>query len=171
MMDAGTRWKAGVVGALVFVVGLYVVLIRVAADPAALAYDERYYQHAINHDAEQAIAQRNARLGWQVALEASPLDVPGPGTITARVTDAAGAPLTGATVRMTAFHLAHAHEVSTVRATGGDASGGDATAGYVAAVERLRPGLWEVEVEVYRGTDHLRTTARLDVGRRTVASR
>lgn len=166
MMDAGTRWKAGVVGALVFVVGLYVVLIRVAADPAALAYDERYYQHAINHDAEQAIAQRNARLGWQVALEASPLDVPGPGTITARVTDAAGAPLTGATVRMTAFHLAHAHEISTVRAAAGAAG-----AGYVAAVERLRPGLWEVEVEVYRGTDHLRTTTRLDVGRRTVASR
>ncbi|MCU0624417.1 MAG: FixH family protein [Gemmatimonadaceae bacterium] len=163
-MDAGTRWKAGVVGSLVGVVGLYVVLIRIAADPAALAHDERYYQHAINHDAEQAIVQRNARLGWKVSLDATPLDAPGPGRITARVTDAAGAPITGATVRLTGFHLAHADAVVTTRATAGDD-------GYVASVDPLRPGLWELEVEVYRGTDRLRTTERLDVGRRTVATR
>lgn len=162
-MDAGTRWKAGVVGSLAGVVGLYVVLIRIAADPAALAHDERYYQHAINHDAERAIAQRNARLGWRVALAATPVVAPGPGVFTATVTDAAGAPVTGATVRLTAFHLAHANVVTTAQASPG-------AGGYVAKVEALRPGLWEVEVEVYRGTDHLRTTGRVDVGRTAMAA-
>ena len=156
-MDAGTRWKAGVVGSLVGVVGLYVVLIRIAADPAALAYDERYYQHAINYDAEQALSQRNARLGWRVLLTAAP-SMPGRGAFVAHITDAAGAPVTGATVRLTAFHLARANEVTTTQATA------DGT-GYVASLDTLRPGLWEVEVEVYRGTDHLRLIERVDVGR------
>lgn len=163
-MNAGTRWQVGVVGALVGVVGLYAVLIRVAADPAALAHDERYYQHAVNYDAEQAIAQRTARLGWRIALEATPLAGPGPGAITARVTDATGAPVSGATVRVTAFHLAHADVITEARATA------DRDA-YVARIDPMRPGLWEVEVEVYRGTDHLRAAQRVDVGRVAVAAR
>jgi nitrogen fixation protein FixH len=163
-MDAGTRWKAGVIGSLTGVVALYVVLIRVAADPAALAHDERYYQHAINYDAEQAMSARAERLGWQVVVSASPSASAAPGRFVARVTDRAGTPLAGATVRMTAFHLAHANDVSSLHAV----ADGDS---YAATVEGLRPGLWDVEVEVYRGTDHLRLTQRVDVPRAAVALR
>lgn len=163
-MNAGTRWQVGVVGSLVGVVGLYVVLIRIAADPAALAHDERYYQHAINYDAEQAIAQRTSRLGWRVAVEATPVATVGPGAFVARVTDASGAPVEGATVRMTAFHLAHADRIAEARATAERDT-------YVAKLEAMRPGLWEVEIEIYRGTDRVREIARVDVGRVAVATR
>jgi nitrogen fixation protein FixH len=163
-MDAGTRWKAGVIASLAGVVGLYVVLIRVAADPAALAHDERYYQHAINHDAEQAMQQRAERLGWQVQVSSTPPASPAPQGFTARVLDRAGSPVTGATVRFTAYHLAHANDVSALHAS-------PSADGYTATLAGMRPGLWDVEVEVYRGTDHLRVTQRVDVPRATVASR
>lgn len=163
-MDAGTRWQIGVVGSLVGVVGLYVVLIRVAADPAALAHDERYYQHAINYDAEQAMSARSERLGWTIAVSASPSAAEVPGRFVARVTDRTGAPLGGATVRMTAFHLAHADDVSSLHAV----ADGDT---YAATLPGMRPGLWDVDIEVYRGTDHLRITQRVDVPRVAVAVR
>lgn len=163
-MDAGTRWKAGVIASLAGVVGLYVVLIRVAADPAALAHDERYYQHAMNYDAEQAMQQRSARLGWQVRVSPTPPGAPDPRGFTARVLDRDGTPITGATVRMTAYHLAHADDIASVHAQ-------PSADGYAASLTGMRPGLWDVEVEVYRGTDHVRLVQRVDVPRVAVASR
>lgn len=156
----GAGWPIGIVVVLAgFVVG-NVAVMRIADQPAALAHDRDYYRRAVNFDAERAMAARNARRGWQVAVVAPAATAAG--ALHIRLSDAAGRPLEGATVRASAFHLAHADDV---RATAGPAAPGADPGAYDARIALDRPGRWDVTLDVWREQEHLVVTRRLEVRR------
>ncbi len=161
-MASGKAWPIGIVVALALFVAGNVAVIRVATAPDALAHDPEYYKHAVNFDAEMAVAARQARLGWQVAVTGRAATPTSPLTLT--VTDSTGAPVTGATVRVRAFHYAHANTVV-------EATAAPATGAYVAQVPITQPGRWQVYVSVRRGTQHLALDRRVEIPASGVATR
>jgi hypothetical protein len=149
------RWPAIVIGTLVATVLANVVVIVVAQDDGSLSVDPDYYRKAVNWDADQARARRGARLGWQLELAASRIGPDGV-VLTPRVRAADGSPLAGATVRVTARHVAHANEPFTATAV----PDGDA---YVARLPLRRAGLWDVAVEVLRQGNRVEETRRVEL--------
>lgn len=163
MSDSSNRWPIGIVVALLCFVAGNIAVMRVAASPDALAHDEQYYRHAVNWDAEQAVAARGARLGWTVDVRAS-IPATGDGRVVVHIADRSGAPVTGATVRVRGFHLAHANTI---------ANGSAAAVGtnYETTLPLRAPGLWQLELEIWRQTDRLMLTRRVDVAAPATASR
>ncbi len=129
------------------------VLILSGSDPS-FAVEENYYEKALNWNDEIDQRQRNAELGWSVALQAAGApDEMGTSEITLRLDDADGDPLRGATVRAEAFPIARGHDRREL------AFDEVAPGAYAGRVERARPGLWELRVAVEHEGD--RFTARL----------
>jgi nitrogen fixation protein FixH len=140
-----------------------IAVMRVAASPDALAHDEQYYRRAVNWDADQAVAARGARLGWTVVLDAR-LQPVGKSTVAVRITDRDGQPVNRATVRVRGYHLAHANtEAAATAVAQGDH--------YAAELGLRDPGLWQLHVEIWRGTDRLMLERRLDVRAAETAAR
>lgn len=161
-MSSGKHWPIGIVVALLLFVAGNAVVIRLAVAPDAVAHDPQYYQRAMNFDAEQAVRARQARLGWRVEAQA---EASAPASrLRISVTDAQGAPVSGATVRVSAFHLAHANTIVEARAE----ARGDA---YEASVPISTAGRWQVAIDVRRGVEHVQVDRRLEVPRATVATR
>ena len=77
-------------------------------------------------------------------------------TVTARLTDSAGAPLLGAHVAIEARHNSRANRVLTAALEPRDV-------GYGAAMPLGRTGLWEFRVRVTRGPDVFTATLMRDV--------
>lgn len=155
----GAAWPIGIAATLAVFVLANLAVMRIADQPAALAHDRDYYRRAVNFDAERAVEARSARLGWRVALDAPPADAAG--TLRATIADAAGRPLDGAVVRVSAFHLAHADDVRAAPASASAAA--NAAGAYEAPLALDRPGRWEVTVDVRHAREHLVVTRRLEV--------
>jgi nitrogen fixation protein FixH len=97
-------------------------------------------------------------LGWR-ADAALALARPGrPGTLSVRIRDAAGQPLTGAEVRVEALHNARAAQRYPAELTEG------AAGEYRTPTDAHRPGEWEVRVTAQRGPDRFTTVLRLTAG-------
>ncbi|MDX2182826.1 MAG: FixH family protein [Gemmatimonadaceae bacterium] len=163
MLDRSNRWPIGIVVALLCFVAGNIAVMRVASAPDALAHDEQYYRHAVNWDAEQAVAARGARLGWTVDVRAT-LVPDRDGRVVVQIADRNGQPVTGATVRVRGFHLAHANTVAS-------ASAPAVGSAYEATLALRAPGLWQLELEIWRQTDRLVLTRRLDVAAAATAAR
>jgi nitrogen fixation protein FixH len=146
-----------VVGVLgLTVAGNIWVAVLAARDPSA-AIEENYYDKAVAFDSRLALATRAARLGWQVAVTASPMGADGV-TLTPRVLDRAGNPIPGLRVTVTARHVARAADPFTGSGTL------DANGAASVTLPMHRVGLWDVQIDAWRAGERVSKTQRLDLG-------
>jgi nitrogen fixation protein FixH len=151
----GTQWPIGVVVVLTLTIGLNIYIAFRANDDPSVSAESDYYQKAVRFDADQAMRRRGERLGWHLTLVANSATV-GEATLTAELVDSTGAPVHGAVVRLTARHVARGDEpISAAAREEGNH--------YVATLPMVRRGLWDVDVEIVRGTDRFVTGQRLDL--------
>lgn len=151
----GRWWPVGIVTALGLTVGGNLWVAMIAKDDPSFAIEENYYQRALQFDAQRGVEQRSDRLGWSLELEhgeASPAGT----TLTARLTDATGAPVTDASVQVRLTRVARSQQAYpvTLRAEGG---------AYTAQVPVDAAGLWDVALEARRGPARFVAARRLDV--------
>lgn len=154
-MKKGMQWPIGVAAVLVLTVAANIYVMVRANDDPSVAIAPDYYQRAVRFDADQALRQRSARLGWRVSLEAARSSAT-EATVTAVLVDSAGAPIRGAIVRIAAHAVARSNDVFTATAT----AAGDQ---YLAVLPVNRGGLWELNVEAVRGSERFVATQRLDL--------
>jgi len=154
-MKKGLQWPIGVAAVLALTVGANIYVMVRANDDPSVAIAKDYYQRAVRFDADQALRQRSARLGWRVSLEAVRTSG-GDATVTAALVDSTGAPVRGAVVRIAAHAVARSNDVFNATAI----PAGDR---YLAALPLNRGGLWDLDVEAVRGSDRFVATQRLDL--------
>jgi nitrogen fixation protein FixH len=154
-MKKGMQWPIGVVAVLVLTVAANIYVMVRANDDPSVAIAPDYYQRAVRFDADQALRQRSARLGWRVALEAARTSAT-EATVTAVLVDSTGEPIRGAIVRIAAHAVARSNDVFTATAT----AAGDK---YLVVLPVNRGGLWEMNVEAVRGSERFVATQRLDL--------
>lgn len=154
----GRLWPWMLGGLLLFGVGVNVGFLVVATGDPSFAVEEDYYGRALRWDETTREAARNAELGWRIEVRPAPSSK-GPGwtDLTLSVLDRAGAPVTGGSVSVEAFH--HARSGQRLRAD--FAPSGDA---YAASLPMRRAGLWELRVRVERGVEAFSTVVEHEIG-------
>lgn len=156
MRSRGWYWPVGLAALLVGSAGVNIALVVITSRDASFAVEPDYYAKALAWDDTMAQQARNEALGWSLGLRVEPAGERGRMTVTARLTDSAGAPLLGAHVAIEARHNARANRVLTAALEPWDA-------GYAAAMPLARPGLWEFRVRATRGRDVFTATLMRDV--------
>jgi hypothetical protein len=108
-VNAAHRWPIGLGVVLALTIAGNVVVYRLATRHDALAIEPDYYRKAVAWDSTQAVAGRSRALGWRLSATlgaagrwAAPFSV--------ALSDDAGAPVTGALVRVEVFAVARADE-------------------------------------------------------------
>jgi hypothetical protein len=128
----------------------------VAVDDPSFAIEKDYYRKAVGWDETRAQAAENARLGWKIELSTEPHGKEL--RVVARVKDARGASIPGATVAVEAFANARASRIVSTRLSS------EADASYRGGMALTQAGLWEfrfsVESEGQRFTEVLRQEVR-----------
>lgn len=156
-MKAEKLWPLAVVGVLAVTVIANAAMLLVAGDPSQRAIEPDYYRKAVAWDSTLAERARSAALGWTLDARLEP--AAGGARLRVSLADAAGAPLAGARVRVTALHNLEAD-----RPTVADC--GESTPGaYEASLPLRRAGLWELRVEAVRGAERFTTSLRRELGR------
>src|ERR1043165_7124993 len=103
-MTARWKWLLAIAGLLVANV-IAMVTLAVAANRGGAQIIPDYYTKATHYDDELDSSSRSRALGWRIEIAVAG------GVIDATLVDASGAPITGATVRITGYQRAHASEV------------------------------------------------------------
>lgn len=154
-MKPQTLWPIAVVGVLVMTVGANVAVFLAANGEGAAQVEPDYYRKAVAWDSTLAQAGRNQTLAWVCdARWERPRDRGA--MLEARLTDAHGAALTGAEVRVTAIHnLGAASGVAIELAPVGPGL-------YRGRIVPARAGLWELRFEVTRGAVRFTSNLRRD---------
>lgn len=147
-MKRGWYWPILVVGLLLGGgVAPNLVLLAFATSDPTFSVEADYYRKGLRWDDYLAQERRNADLGWTLGFELGPATPAGWVTLTASLTDRAGAPVNGATVELEAFPNSRATHVVKV----GLEQVREGT--YVAVFPASRLGLWEFRFLVRRGDD------------------
>lgn len=147
MRSRAWLWPVGLAVLLAAGVGTNVAFMIVAASDPSFAVEPDYYRKALAWDETMAQEVRNRSLGWQLDAAATPGTRRGHLTLSASIVDVAGAPLTGATVRVEALHGARAWQV--IEASLPEVAPGR----YAAELPLRRAGLWELRFRVVRGAE------------------
>jgi len=127
------------------VLGANLILIYVATSDRSFAVEQDYYRKGLRWDAKREQDRRNAELGWTLDLVvASTLSPDGTVAITALLRDGDGGEITGAQIKLDAFHNARAAYI--LSADLKHAENGS----YAASLPMRRPGLWEFRFEISR---------------------
>ena len=104
-MKKGAVWPYLIAGALAFHVVVSLIVVFIATSDPSYAVEEDYYQKAIDWDLKRAQDRTNESLGWLFEFEVTPPERPGDQPqLEVTLADAEGAPMTGATVAVEAFH-------------------------------------------------------------------
>ena len=154
-MKRGLGWPLGIVAILAATVGLNIWVFRVASDDPSFAIEPNYYQKAVDWDSTLAQRRENLALGWHLS--------PTLGAFTARqgahlqvtLTDAAGAAIPDATVKVAAFFNARANDII-------DTTLVRDSAGYAVNLPVTRGGVWELQFDVTRGGKRFTSTSRIE---------
>jgi len=135
------RWPMIVVGLLFLNITITGALVAYANTDSSYAVEPEFYQKALAWDQTQAQMGQNARLSWVAAGDVSPRqDAAGLRSLHLLLRDRDARPITGATVRIEAFHQARSGQrLRTELKDAGDGS-------YLASLPLSRPGLWEVRL-------------------------
>lgn len=148
-MTAGVRWALAIVGLLAGN-AIAMAALLVSANTGGAQVIPAYYDRAAHYDDELDEAARSRALGWRAAVAAEA------GAIRVDVTDAAGAPLAGARVRVTGHHRAHAARQLDLEAAA-------VAPGRYRAPAPARAGRHDLVIEVVRGGDRFVARAVVDV--------
>lgn len=156
-MKRGAQWPVAVAAILLISSAGQVLFAVVASRDKSFAVEGNYYEKAVLWDAELAQRRENAALGWTVTPTMHLGTGNGDGTLAIELRDAAGAAITGATVRVLAMHNARANRQ--LSATLSEVGGG----AYRADLPAQRPGEWELRFNVQRGGERFTVSERLAV--------
>ncbi len=111
-MKKGAVWPWLIAGALALHVVVSLIVVFFATSDPSYAVEEDYYQKAIDWDLKRAQDLTNEKLGWLFEFDVAPPERPGDQPqLEASLADAEGAPLTGATVTVEAFHNSRSGDI------------------------------------------------------------
>lgn len=154
-MKRGWQWPVLITAALLFTVGVNVVMLFAAGgDPNGTVVEPDYYRKAVDWDRTMARRAASDRLGWTSAVSLGAL-IDGRRDLRLTLRDSAGAAVRDADVTVT---LIHNLEASTPLQ--GALSARDDV--YAGALGASRSGQWEVRVEARRGTERYTATMRAE---------
>lgn len=156
-MKRGAWWPIGITGVLAVTVAANIWVARIASDDPSFAIEQDYYQKAIAWDSTLAQATRNTQLGWRLTPALGPIGRSGRVRVSATITDSTGAPISAATVRVSALQVSRANQVH--EATLAAAGAGE----YDAEIDARLPGQWELRFDVRAGSVHFTDVARLEL--------
>lgn len=157
MRQKGVMWPIAVAIILAITVGVNFWVLHLAGSDPSFAVEPDYYRKAVHWDDEMAQQRANAALGWTLAPRIAGIAPDGEAPLVVALTDSSGRPVTGATVRVTALHVARASH--TLQA----ALVPDASDAYRAELPLVRPGWWELHFDVSRGGERFTAIRRIDV--------
>ncbi len=152
------RWPAIIITMLLGNVLIVAATIYYATTTKGNLVEADWYDRALSWDKTKA---DRARLGWTPAFTVAPGEADGTFRITLAITDAAGADLTGAVVRLRAVHNAHPDKAVKVPMTQIDADG---RSRYVAVIPASSLGLWSLRAHIERGGDELDLEQEVTLG-------
>jgi len=155
-MKPGAFWPIAIVGVLVITVGANFAILFIARDPNALVVEPHYYEKATHYDAEMALARRSAALGWGIDARFGGYARTGTPLVVA-LADSTGAPLAGATVKAQLINNLAPEDV--LRPAFHESAPGR----YETTAALPRAGLWELRLDVHRGTDEFVADLRRDL--------
>jgi len=146
----GKAWVwPGIVVALLFMQVLICVVgyLMANSDPSQVVVSN-YHEKALAWDQHMAKLRAGEALGWKAELDiARDADMLGDRTVRLSIKDADGEPLTGAAVRVEAFHFSRADQV--VQAELKEAAPGE----YLASMKMRKTGRWDLDFVVQKGQD------------------
>ena len=154
-MKRGWGWPVGVSAILVATMGLNVWVYRVANDDPSFAVEPDYYQKAVDWDSTLAQRRQNLVLGWHLSPRLEAFTPNGGALLQVTLTDASGAPIRDATVRVAAFFNARANDII-------DSTLVRDSAGYAVRLPVKRGGVWELQFDVRRGAQRFTATSRVE---------
>ena len=150
-MKKGAVWPYLIAGALALHVVVSLIVVLIATSDASYAVEEDYYQKAIDWDLKRAQDRTNDNLGWLFDFEVAPPERPGEQPLLeVTLRDAAGEPLTGATIAVEAFHNSLSDDILRAALTPSDEPGV-----YRANLPMQRNGRWEMRFIAERNDDRL----------------
>jgi nitrogen fixation protein FixH len=155
-MKAGIGWPIGIALILGGTVAGNLIMMRVANDDPSMAIEPDYYKKAVDFDSTMAQERRSNALGWTAVSSMDSIVNGRPTRVHVRLRDASGASVSDATVQVTALFNARANDLqsgSLQRET--DSS-------YSVPLNIRFPGEWEVRVDAVRGSEHFKTTSRVN---------
>jgi nitrogen fixation protein FixH len=154
-MKRGWQWPVLVTAALLFTVGVNVVMLFAAGgDPNGTVVEPDYYRKAVEWDRTMARRAASDRLAWTSAVSLGAA-VDGRRELLLTLRDSAGVAVRDADVTVT---LIHNLEASTPL-QGALSARGEVYAGALGAA---RSGQWEVRVEARRGAERYTATMRAE---------
>jgi nitrogen fixation protein FixH len=155
-MKRGSWWPIAVTAVLATTVAANVWVATIANDDPSFAIEQDYYKKAITWDSTLAQSRTNATLGWHLTPTLGPIGAEGRARLRATLTDSAGAPISDATVRVSALQVSRANDIQQV--TLAAAAGGV----YEAQLDARLRGQWELRFDVTAGSIHFTDVARLE---------
>jgi hypothetical protein len=155
MMKRGGWWPLAVTAILALTVAANFGIYYLANADQGIAIEPDYYKKAVAWDSSMAQARDNATIGWRVTPTLAAFTRQGGAGLKVALTDSAGAAISGATVKVTAFFNGRAGIVTdTTLAAGGG--------GYEATLPVHHGGVWELRFDVRRGAIHFTSTSRVE---------
>lgn len=139
---AAITWGAFVIAILGSSLTLAIVMLIISGSDPSFAVEPDYYDQAINWDDHAAQRELNRQLGWTIDLTTAPIAADRQRSITARVFNKDGAPITDASVGVVAFHNARAANRFAFPMTPTDAGA------FTAKQPLTRAGKWEFRFTV-----------------------
>jgi len=147
-LPAPLFWPALIVAILSVGVGFGLVTAYLAANDPTFGVEPNYYEKALRWDEHRAQLAKNDELGWRVRiLVDQPESVQAERPVRLLVTDAAGAPIEGASAHVEAFHLARSSQ--RLHADLPQVAPGQ----HRAILPVTREGRWEFRYEIRRGDE------------------
>lgn len=154
-MKRGTLWPIGIGAILTITVAANFAVYYVANDDPSLAIERDYYRKAVNWDSTLAQERVNHTLGWRLTPSLGAFTPARGADLRVKLTDSTGAPIVGATVRVSAFFNARANHLL-------DTTLAPASGGYEGRLPVNHTGLWELRFEVTRGAARFTSTSRIE---------
>jgi nitrogen fixation protein FixH len=152
----GIGWPIGIATILAITVGVNIWVAVIANDDPSFSIENDYYRKAVGWDSTMAQMRENARLAWHIEPAFDTFTTRDGAMLHVRLSDAAGAPIRGATVRVAALYNARAGQIleGTMSA--------DTPATYVLHLPVTHPGEWEVRFDIHHGADRYTSSVRLE---------
>lgn len=150
-MQRGWQWPVLITAALLFTVGVNVVMLFAAgADPNGTAVEPDYYRKAVEWDRTMARQAASEALGWQATATFALPSAAGR-DLEVALRDRDGQPIRDADLHVTLIHNLEASHPLEVGLAARDGR-------YAATLRAIRSGRWEVRVEARRGTERFSST-------------
>ena len=153
LLESGRLWPWFIAALLVATAGGQFVMAYAATHDPTFAVEPDYYRKAVAWDTTMLRERENLKLGWRA--HGSMVRSGAGAEVRIAVTDSTGSPVAGADVRVVAIHnLDSGHRLAiTLRESG---------LAYIGDLPGAHRGLWELRVDVVRGTGHFTPSLRVD---------